>query len=169
MLTSTGVRRAIPAPPLPTVVRIDRRRRDANAARFAQRVTEHARWLPPEEAALVRGVYQAGQTAGQRAAIAQVPKRIIQRRIRKVLERTLTPDFRFAARQLELAHDTPAWPPTPGALRGACERLIHLAVLRAVFIEGLSLREAAERLGITRHAARRHHEMARLEMEAKTE
>lgn len=169
MLTSTGVRRAIPAPPLPTVVRIDRRRRDANAARFAQKVTEYARWLPPEEAALVRGVYQAGQTAGQLAAIAQVPKHVIQRRIRKVLERSLSPDFRFAARQLELAPETPPWPPTPEALRGVEERLIHLAVLRAVFIEGLSLRAAAERLGIARHAVRRHHEIARLAMEAKTD
>lgn len=134
---------------------------------FAQRVTEFARWLPPEEAALVRGAYQAGQTAGQLAAIAQVPRYVAQRRLRKVLERVLSADFRHAARQLELAPATPEWPPAAGSLRGANERQIHLAVLRAVFIEGLSLRAASQRLGIALHAVRRHHEMARLEMQAK--
>lgn len=167
MLTTASVRRAIPAPPLPTVARIDRRRRDAHAALFAQRVTEFARWLPPEEAALVRGAYQAGQTARQLAAIAQVPGRVVQRRLRKVLERALSAGFRHAARQLELAPVTPEWPPAAGALRGASERQVHLAVLRAVFIEGLSLRAASQRLDIALHAVRRHHEMARLEMQTK--
>lgn len=166
-MSTATVRRAIPAMPAPTIARIDRRRRDAHAAAFAQRVTEYARWLPPHEAEMVRGAYQSGQTAGQLAAIARVPTYVVQRRLRKVLERSLSADFRHAARQLERATDLPAWPPDPSALRGASERQIHLAVLRAVCIEGLSLRAASERLGIALHAVRRHHEMARLEMQAK--
>lgn len=167
MLTTTSARRAVPIPagPVPVVTRIDRRRRDANPARFAERVMEFARWLPLDEAALVRCVYQAGRSARELAAMSQVSSRVMQRRLRRIVERTLSPDFRFAARQLELAPSVPEWPPPPGSLQRADDRLVHLAALRAIFIEGLSLRAASEKLDLPLHIVRRHHELARLEID----
>lgn len=164
MLTIDTARRATPiaAAAVPVVQRIDRRRREASPTRFAERVIEFARWLPPDEAALVRGVYQAGRPTRELAAIAKVNSRVVQRRLRRIVERTLSTDFRLAARALELAPALPDWPPEPGALARASEPLLHLATMRAIFIEGLSLRAAARKLHLPLHAVRRHHEMARL-------
>jgi DNA-directed RNA polymerase specialized sigma24 family protein len=169
MLTATSACRAVPIPsvPVPTVTRIDRRRRDANAARFAERVMQFSRWLPLDEAALVRGVYQAGRSARELAALTKVSSRAVQRRLRRIVERTLSRDFRFAARQLELAPIQPDWPPSPGSLHNADERSVHLATLRAIFIEGLSLRAATKKLDLPLHVVRRHQETARLELEAR--
>ncbi|MBY0111194.1 MAG: hypothetical protein K2Y21_00125 [Phycisphaerales bacterium] len=159
----------LPSPGVPIVSRIDRRRRDSHAAKFVERVTEFARWLPADEAALVRAVYVAGRTAGELAALARVPSRAIQRRIQKVLLRVLSREFRASARRLELAPAMPDWPPPAGHLKSASESTVHLAVLRAVFIEGLSMRATAQRLDLPLHVVRRHHETARLEIEAKAE
>ena len=148
------------------VENLDRRRRLRRAERLGEAVLRHTRWLPPGEAALLIGFYHAGRPPHELGALTGLDRRAARRRIRGIAERTLRPSFLAAVRMLETAPALPDWPPAPGSLAAARPELITLAVVRAVYIEGLSRRAAAVRLDLKEHVVRRHFDAVRGRIEA---
>jgi len=109
-----------------------------------ERVVERAALLPDDDRALLLAVYRDATPARTIAALRGVDPRRIRRRVRALVQRVLSPSFEFV-----LAH-AGEWPRT------------RKRVAVAIVIEGRSLREAAERLGVTIHTVRRHIEAIRL-------
>jgi len=115
---------------------LDLRRRDRQDA--ARRISSLADWLPPADAALLHAVYSAGQSVTELARIAGLSPPALRRRVRRLAARVLSEKFLFVARHLG------GWPPTR-------RRVARLCVL-----EGVSMREAARRLGLSLHTVRKH-------------
>lgn len=114
---------------------LDHRR--AVARQAAERILARTEFLPPEEQRLLEAVYAQGLTIRRVAELAGIHPRVMSRRIRRIVARSLSVEFTFvAARQR-------SW-------RGT-----RRAVGRACVLHGLSQREAAEHLGLSLHAVRR--------------
>ncbi len=105
-----------------------------------ERVVERAELLSPSDRALVLAYYRDGQRASDIARLAGEPVRALRRRLRRVVERVLSPRFEFvASRRL-------TWTPTRRRVACAC------------VLEGYTLRETSRRLALSLHSVRRHHD-----------
>jgi DNA-directed RNA polymerase specialized sigma24 family protein len=122
---------------------ISHQRRDA-----VEHMLRLADQLPPAERSLVQAVYDRGLSAADLARAAGLPPWSVRRRLRRILARIASPVF---AAVLRLEGD---WPPR------------RRAVARAVWIEGLSQREAARSTGLSLHHARMEIERIRAALEA---
>lgn len=93
--------------------------------------------LPESDRVLIEAVYRDGLTARSIARLRGAPCVTVRRRLARIVDRMESFEFRLAASQGR------TWP---------AERW---AVVRAVVLEGRTLRESAAMLGITLHATRR--------------
>lgn len=167
---------AVPGAGVPGADRIAdmRRRRNAEAAEL---VVRRAEFLAPEDRALLRAIYADGLSIAQVALLRQTgtPEsrsvaapgagtpgsaeearpgtsagsppgagaRRVRARVRALVERALSPMFVFvASRQAD-------WTPT------------RRRVAQAVYLHGMTLREAASALGVSLHVVRRHADAVR--------
>lgn len=117
-------------------VRLDLRRRPDT--RLHDTLLERAPWLAPGDRTLIELVFREGRTLREIASLLDQPPPAIRRRLRRIATRLLDPLTAYVA-----AHaDT--WPPTRRRIAVAC------------VLQGLSMREAAQRLGLSLHTVRRH-------------
>jgi len=157
---------------------LDRRRRTALSRDIANKVTEHSRWLPDSDRALLNWVYRSGRPLTELAATGAAPHWVLHRRLRRIVARVLTREYRHVAMLLSVAPNPPVWPPTllptlppnlppnlPSTLPPAAgsddraEEMFQLAAARAMFINGLTVRETARVLGVSRHRIARLREI----------
>lgn len=118
----------------------DEDRREHGRSR-AEQILARADRLPDGDRALLRAIYDTGQSVRDLAPIVGVSARALRRRVQRLVERVLSREFAFVLLQRE------HWAPT------------RRRVADAVFIDGLSLRRASRALGLTFHTVRRHHDM----------
>lgn len=133
--------------PVPTPVRVDRRQRRAWRRDDHAELLRLATLLPLDDQRLVRWVLESGRPLTELASVSGMPLRRIQRRLKRILERMLTPEFRFVGRLVE--SDSAAsrtWPPTSAD---------RVQIVRCVFVGGWTLRQTAERLGVPLSLVRR--------------
>jgi len=169
--TRVSARLAIQATPLPRKrvrkrllnLELDRRRRDALSRDFATRVTEHSRWLPPADLALVNWVYRSARPLTELAATGIAPRWVLHRRLNRIVARVLSPTYRHVAMRLSLVKNPPEWPPTPGP---RTEDIFQLTVARAIFIHGQTVREVARELDVSRQRITRLRDIIALQAEA---
>jgi len=128
---------------------MDARRRDR--AQLVEILRLRGRSLPPSDRTLMEAVYTRGERVSGLARLMGCNARTLRVRVRRVSRRLLSAPFVFVARRSE------SWAP------------MRRAVARACFVEGRSLREAANQLGLTQAAVRRHRDavLAMLESEAR--
>lgn len=132
------------APPGVTdpVVASDLRRRRSPVV--VEELVHRAALLPEADRGLLLAVYRDATPARTVAALRGLDVRRVRRRVRLLVQRVLSPRFGFVMDHMA------SWP------RG------RRRVAQAVVIEGRSLREASETLGMTVHAVRRRMEEIRL-------
>lgn len=123
---------------------LDLRRREARAALIAQ-LAARADLLPPEDRALLKAVYERGMPVARLAELRGGPAEAgtLRRRLRRLVERVLSPEFEFVARHRA------GW--------SAARRRIATAMV----LHGLSQRQAAAALGLSPHVVRRHRDAVR--------
>lgn len=135
---------------------LDRRRREALSREFATRVTEHSRWLPADELALLNWVYRSDRPLTELAATGVAPRWVLHRRLNRIVARVLSPAYRHVARRLAITPNPPVWPPLgPSPEHIHAHDRFQLAVARAIFINGRPVREVAQILNISRHLVTR--------------
>lgn len=115
---------------------------------IVERVIERAQVLPPQQRAMVEGIYLRQLSAAALSREMKLDSRCLRRDVRAIVHRVLSPIFPFVVRH----RDT--W---TGQRR---------QVARLCYIEGMSLRAAAHRIGISFHKVRRHDEAIRFLFEA---
>ncbi len=108
-------------------------------------LVRRAAWLTPEDRELVTSVFGEGLSVAaytrrrrEHDPVAPVSVRTARRRLRRLVTRLLSPRFAFV---IENRGD---WPATRRRAAMAC------------VVQGLSLREAASKMGVSLHAVRRH-------------
>ncbi|MEO1129793.1 MAG: hypothetical protein AAFX05_08830 [Planctomycetota bacterium] len=104
---------------------------------LAETLVEDARWILPDDRAVIHAIYADGMTAQNVARLRNEPPRRLRRRVRVLVSRILSDRFRFV-----LIHRD-AWPPMRRRVAGAC------------ILQGRSMRAAAAHLHISLHAVRR--------------
>jgi len=104
-----------------------------------ERIVEGAELVAPGDRALVLAYYRDGQTVSDIARLAREPVRALRRRLRRTVKRVLSPRFAFVVARKD------GWTST------------RQRVARVCVLEGRTLREASERLGLSLHTVRRHH------------
>ncbi|MGH7244798.1 MAG: hypothetical protein ACREJD_15400 [Phycisphaerales bacterium] len=145
---------------------LDRRRREALSREFATRVTEHAKWLPAADLALLNWVYRSQRPLTELAATGMARQWVLHRKLNRIVARVLSPAYRHVAMVLACTKKPPQWPPAPNAR--ITEEALQLASARAIFINGLTVRETARILGISRQRVTRYREIVALQAEALT-
>ncbi len=116
----------------------DLRRRRQGA--WVDRVLDRAEWLPADERTLIESVFRDGRTAVEVAHLTREDPRAVRRRVRRAVDRAMSDRLAFVVRARG------SWSPTR-------RRVADLTV-----IEGVSMRAASERLGLSYHTVRRHRE-----------
>jgi DNA-directed RNA polymerase specialized sigma24 family protein len=138
--TESSSERAIQHPPAPRRpvdrLHVDLRRRAARE--HAQRLLNLASDLDPKDQVVLRSVLVEGRTILELASIARVNTKTMHKRVRRLLDRLSHPMTSFIVSHRD------HWPRD------------RRAAATLVLIEGVSLREAAERLDMTLHSLRRH-------------
>lgn len=104
---------------------------------LADRILALAPCLPAPDAALLTALYRDGASFQAVAKVRGVDVRLLRRRVRKLVDRLLSPGFALVATHAA------SWP---------AERA---AVARAAIIDGLSIRATARQTGIPIHIVRR--------------
>ncbi|MGD1914635.1 MAG: sigma factor-like helix-turn-helix DNA-binding protein [Phycisphaerales bacterium] len=115
---------------------LDMRRKRRRA--LVTRIVDAADHLPPDERQLLLAVYGRGMAVREAAAMLGTPERQLRRRVKALVRRVCDPSFDAAVR-LE--------PELPRQLR---------QVARLSAIEGIPMRQIAQRLGISYHNVRKH-------------
>jgi DNA-directed RNA polymerase specialized sigma24 family protein len=107
-------------------------------------ISMRARWLLPEDRALLLAVYRDGMQASDVATLRGESVRATRHRLRVLVQRVLDPTFLFVMRQRD------SWPAT------------RRRVATARFLQGRTLRACSKHLQLSLHAVRRHVEAVRL-------
>lgn len=105
-----------------------------------ERIVQRAELIAPADRTLVLAYYRDGQSASDIAQLAGEPVRTLRRRLRRIVQRLLSPRFEFVATRIH------TWTPTRRRVAGAC------------VLEGRTLRDTSVRLGLSLHSVRRHHD-----------
>lgn len=143
------------ASPIPEIVEniSEEDARRGYSARLAQRgisetLGRRAAFLAPEDAALVRGVYEAGMSSVELARLMNLRPQTVRARLRRLLRHLDSGLFLFVLRH-----------------RGDWMReRRQVAELRV--LQRRSLREAVRRSGLSLHQVRRHDDAIRAQFEA---
>ncbi len=117
-----------------TPAKIDLRRRSVRDR--AEQFVALAEWLHPTERALIESVFDRGMTVSELALMSGGDPRLLQRRLRRLLRRMNSREFREVIRRADL------WP------------VMRRGIARACILQGLTLRRAAEELGLSVHTVR---------------
>lgn len=125
---------------------LDMRRKQRRA--LVTRVLDAADHLPAEERQLLIAIYGRGMAVSEAAAMLGTPERQLRRRVRALVRRVCDPAFDAAVR---LSPDMP-------------RQLRQVARLKA--IEGVPMRQIAQRLGVSYHTVRKHYDAFRALIEA---
>ncbi|MCA9303024.1 MAG: hypothetical protein KC996_02770 [Phycisphaerales bacterium] len=125
---------------------IDLRRRRADA--LNERIVQRADWLEPGDRALVVAMFVDGYSAARIARLADSQPRTIRARIHKIVQRLADPRAAYV-----MLHSD-GWAPS------------RRRVAREIYINGRSLREAADMLGLSFYVVRRHRESIEAMFEA---
>jgi len=132
--TSTRPRpRSAPSPGVPHHTDL---RTKAGSRSYAETLVWRASALAPEDRELIRLVWGEGQSASAAARLMGVPARRIRARLRRLGDRLTSRRYQFVLRERA------SWP----------RRRRKVASL--VVLEGRTLRDAGERLGLTLHQVR---------------
>jgi hypothetical protein len=94
--------------------------------------------LLPEDQALMDACFSRGMRVLELARLQGVDPRVVQRRIKRLSARVISPEFSFVLNQES------AWPPT------------RRRIARAVVLEGRTMRGASKALSISLHTVREH-------------
>jgi len=116
--------------------KLDLRRRGSRD--MADILCARAEWLPARDAAMVRLVYADGKSLVEIGRITGASVRSIRRRMRRIVARTLSPEFILVAQERE------RWTRTRRSVGEAC------------FLKGMAIREAVSHLGLSMHTVRTH-------------
>jgi DNA-directed RNA polymerase specialized sigma24 family protein len=108
-----------------------------------ERLLDRANYLTSSDRALLRGIYDRGMDASDVARVMGRRPRGVRQRVQRLVEHLNSPDFTFILRAGR------RWPKT------------RRRVGELVFLQGLTQREAAARLGISLHHLRREIERIR--------
>jgi len=141
---------------------LDRRRRTALSREISNKVTEHSRWLPESDLALLNWVYRSCRPLTELAATGAAPHWVLHRRLRRIVARVLSREYRHVAMLLSVAPNPPVWPPACSPAPNnddRTEELFQLTAARAMFINGLTVRETARVLGVSRQRIARLREI----------
>lgn len=148
---------------------LDRRRREALSREFASRVTEHARWLPQADLALLSWVYRSQRPLTELAATGVAPRWVLHRRLNRIVARVLSPTYRHVAMLLAVRNAptnwSPGWPPRQDQAALDAESL-QVLIGRAIFVSGVPVREVARVLGLSRQQVTRQRDIIALQAEA---
>lgn len=125
---------------------LDMRRKRRRA--LVTRVLDAADHLPSDERQLLVAIYGRGMAVSEVAGMLGAPERQLRRRVRALVRRVCDPNFDAAVRLS---------PELPRQLR-------QVARLKA--IEGLPMRQIAQRLGVSYHTVRKHYDAFRALIEA---
>lgn len=107
---------------------------------LAESVLNRSEWLSPSDRQLLRSIYADGHPVARLAPMLHVGKRSLRRRIERLLERVNSRRFAYvAARHAR-------WPST------------RRRIAASMVLEGRSLRETAESMGMSLYNVRRHYE-----------
>lgn len=136
---STEMSRELEAPrPIGRINPVFPRSRPPNSAALSARVVRLAHWLEPADRGLVQSVYRDGVSIDAAAAVLAITPHAARRRVHRLWVRLIDPEFAWVVERLH------GWEHTRRAV--AMARVVH----------GLSLRHAAQRLGLSMHAVRLH-------------
>jgi DNA-directed RNA polymerase specialized sigma24 family protein len=122
-------------------------RRKQRRAQIA-RLLDAADHLPSQERLLLIAIYGRGMAVSEAAAMLGTPERQLRRRVRALVRRVCDPSFDAAV-----------------GLRPELPRLLR-EVARLKAIEGLSLRQVAQRLGVSYHTVRKQYDAFRALIDA---
>jgi hypothetical protein len=154
---------------------LDRRRRTALSREIATKVTEHSRWLPDADRALLNWVYRSARPLSELAATGAGAHWVLRRKLQRIVARVLSREYRHVAMLLSVSANPPEWPPVdlPPLPQGKApekaaplDEALQLAAARAMFINGLTVRETARVLGISRQRVARLREIVVLQATA---
>lgn len=125
------------------------------------------RWLPKADRALVQWVFRSGRPLCELAAMGEAPTWVLSRRLRRIAARAGSREFRYVVHLLGVHDSPPEWPPDRGPSRADLDdETLRLAVARALFINGLAVREVARVLGVSRRRIARIRDVFALRAEA---
>ena len=133
-----------------------RRRRET-----VELILNRSAYLPDRDRLLIEGVFGEGHSVTELSALTGEAPRTLRRRVRRIVQRMVGvgqvgagrgggDKFLFVVRHMD------NWAPTRRRVAEVC------------VLEGLSLRQAADRLGLSLYAVRRHHEAINAQLEAIT-
>lgn len=103
-------------------------------------ILNRCEWLGPGDRQLLRAIYADGHTLASLAPMLRTGERSLRRRVERLLERLNSRRFAFVA----VRHER--WPQT------------RRRVAAFMVLQGLSMRETADRMGMSLYGVRRHHE-----------
>ncbi|GJQ29145.1 MAG: hypothetical protein HBSAPP03_10290 [Phycisphaerae bacterium] len=109
-------------------------------AQVADLVRERCEGLPPDDAALLRAIFIAGQTKVEIARLSGKPIHIVRARVKTLIRRVTSREFVYVLRARR------GWTATRRSVGEAC------------FLHGLSTKAAAGVLRLSPHQVRRHRE-----------
>jgi len=115
--------------------------RRKRSRRLVEMIQEGSQHLPEPEKNLLVAIFEHGDPISKVAREAAADPRKLGRQVRRITQRVLDPRFRFVA-----DHQS-KWRPTRRKVACAC------------VIEGLSIREAAEKLSLSAYTVRKHKEV----------
>lgn len=111
--------------------------------RLSEYAYDAAAFLNEQDRELVLGVTVRGAKASSFAVMFSMSPRQIRMHTRRLLRRIASPEFRFSIRLLS----------NKGSIAGTATRK---NIARECFVNGLSIRDAAKKLGLTIHMVRSH-------------
>lgn len=114
--------------------------RRKRSRRLIELIRDASQHLPEAERSLICDIFERGQPISKVAREVSEDPRKLGRQVRRITQRVLDPRFRFVA-----AHQG-RWRPTRRRVASAC------------VLEGLSIREAAEKLKLSQYTVRKHKE-----------
>ncbi|GEM_PF-1301879 len=107
-------------------------------ANIAAKVRSAAPYLDDRDREIVLAVLDRGQSAAAVGRLTNRQAREVRRHVKRVYRRISAPEFQFVLEQIDRLGGT------------------RRKVASACFLHGLSLRQAAAKLGVTVHMVRRH-------------
>ncbi len=128
--------------------RMDLRRRRTRSQ--AQALTARARHLEARERRLIEDLFEAGRPCSLIAAELGRDARNVRREVRVITRRLLDPRFEFVTTNAD------RWRPT------------RQRIARALYVQGLGLRETARHLGLSLYSVRQHRDAIEALFEART-
>jgi len=115
---------------------IDLRRRHRES--LTDHIVHRADWLEPADCELVLSIFRDGRTACSIAKLTNQPPRIIRKRIKRLVTRLNDPCVAYVIAHLD------QWSKS------------RREIAHALFIQGYSMRETTDELGVSLYSVRKH-------------